>query len=395
MPKKAKELTDRAVRNLKEVGFHSVGGVSGLYLRVQSQTSRSWVLYSTMNGRRRQMGLGPYPEVSLSMARQLAGEKKNEARAGEDPIEKRRKQELSQRLEFQRRTTFSEAVEGYLSIHSKEWKNEKHRKQWSSTLENYAYDYIGDKSVNEITSTDVVKVLSPIWDEKTETATRVRQRMHTIFDWAISENLRDAENPAIWRGRLDKKLANPQKIRKVIHHKSLKYEEASSLAKLLMAQSSQSHKALLFLLLTATRSNEVRGARWPEIDIAKETWVIPLERMKAGKQHTVPLSRQAIGLLNRLDQGSSDYLFPSPTGRQLSDSALSKTLRTMKIDSVPHGLRATFRTWGSEETNHQNFVLEKALAHEIGSQVEAAYRRRDLLEKRRQLMQEWGDYLLR
>ena len=391
MPKKATELSDLQVRRITEPGFHAVGGVAGLYLRVEPSGHRGWILYTMMGDRRRKMGLGPYSEVSLAHARDAAREKKNQIRSGLDPIEERRAENRKRRREDRRRMTFQEATEAFLEGKVAEWRNVKHQKQWRTTLRTYAYPVLGHRSVNDITIEHVIEALKPIWISKTETATRVRQRIHSVFDWAIVTERRDKENPAIWKGRLDKVFPAPTKIKDVEHHRALPYHDVPGFTRELHKRGGQSHMAILFCLLTGTRSGETRSARWREIDFEKRLWTIPKERTKAGRAHTVPLADQAIELLRSLGH-HCEIVIPSPRNRALSDSTLSKAMRTMGVDAVPHGLRATFRTWGAETTNHENIVLEMALGHTIDNKVEAAYRRGELLGKRTRLMQDWADF---
>ena len=393
MPKRAKRLTDREVANLKTPGFYAVGLVPGVYLQVVSPTLRSWVLYSVMNGRRRKMGLGSYPETTLEKAREKALEMRQQARDGIDPIENRRAEKKREKEDEKKKTTFQQATELYLKDNEQQWKNAKHRQQWENTLTTYAYPKIGNKAVSQISREHVARILRPIWNTKTETATRVRQRIHTVLDWCIVSEMIEGENPALWAGRLDKLFPAPTKIKQVTHHPALPYEEVGEFVNELKERNGHTHRALLFLALTATRSSETRGATWSEFNLDKKTWTIPGSRMKAGVAHTVPLSRQALSLLEAQRGLNRKYAFPSPMGKELSDSGLSKAMRSMELNAVPHGLRSTFRTWASEETDHDNNALEKALAHTIDSKVEAAYRRGDLLEKRVTIMQEWADYL--
>jgi len=400
MPKKAKELGDMAVRNLKAPGLYAVGGVAGLMLQVldprkgadgRETQARSWVLRVMVGGKRRDMGLGGYPDVTLTGAREAARDARAKIERGVDPIEDRKALKSALRSVAAKVVTFEEAAAAYIAAHEKSWKNDKHRQQWTNTLTAHAYPHLGKLSVRDIELAHVLAALEPIWAEKTETASRLRGRIETVLDWATARGYRDGLNPARWRGHLDKMLAAPNKIAKVKHRAALPFAKVPEFMVRLRAADGMGARALEFAILTATRSGEVRGARWSEVELEEKVWVIPDERMKAGREHRVPLSQVALDLLKALPRVDGlDLIFPSPTGKALSDMTLSAVMRRMEVDAVPHGFRSTFRDWAAERTNYPRDVAEMALAHTIGDKVEAAYRRGDLFEKRRRMMADWA-----
>ncbi|RYH46024.1 MAG: integrase, partial [Alcaligenaceae bacterium] len=302
--------------------------------------------------------------------------------------------------------TFGESAKRYIASHEKGWKNAKHAQQWQRSLDMYAVPVLGKVPVRDISLAMVLKVLEPIWASKTETATRLRGRIESIIDWAIARGYRTDSNPARWKGLLDKLLPAPGKVSKTTHFQALPYAQLPAFMEQLQTQEGMGAKALLFAVLTAARSGEVRGATWAEMDLAARVWTIPAERMKASKAHRVPLSDRSMVLLHEMkalalsagrDSGKS-YMFLSPNSRdpelgsQLSDMTLTAVLRRLKVEAVPHGFRSTFRDWCAEQTDYPNEVAEMALAHAVGNKVEAAYRRGDLLAKRQQLMQDWANY---
>ncbi|MFC5345290.1 tyrosine-type recombinase/integrase [Brevundimonas staleyi] len=290
--------------------------------------------------------------------------------------------------------SFRNAAEAYVGAHGSAWRNSKHRDQWTSTLSTYAYPVLGHLDVSRIESTHILRVLEPIWLTKTETATRLRGRLERVLDWASARDFRTGPNPARWRGHLENLLANPAQLRRVVHHKALAADEMPGFMARLKKVDGQGARALEFAIFTAARSGEVRGAVWAEIDLANAVWTVPAERMKAGREHRVPLSEPAMALLRTQKAGdSTSPVFTAPSGVPLSDMTLSAVLRRMKVDAVPHGFRSTFRDWIAERTAYPNEVAEMALAHTIASKVEAAYRRGDLVGKRRQLMQDWAEFL--
>jgi len=393
MPKKAKELSAIELRNLTKQGVHAVGGVAGLLLQVGKTDSRSWILRVLVGSKRRDIGLGGYPDVSLALAREKAKELREKIKEGVDPVNERRVAREQLKIAQFSQVTFDEAAKRFLANKKHEFSNTKHASQWAKTLETYASPIIGKLPVAEIELPHIRQILEPIWIEKTETANRVRGRIENVLNWATVSGYRTGENPARWKGHLDNILPKPSKIKKVKHHKALPRQHLFAFIRDLRKREGIAAKALEFLILTAARSGEVRGALWSEIDIKAKLWTIPAERMKAGKEHQVPLSDEVIALINSLPViEGNEYLFRAPRGGVLSDMALSAVVRRMKVDAVPHGFRSTFRDWCSEETNFPHNVAEMALAHTIGNKVEAAYRRGDLLAKRTLLMEQWAKY---
>lgn len=394
MPKIIKELGALEVARLKADGVYSVGGVAGLHLRVAG-LSRSWVLRYVIHKTRRRMGLGSFPTVTLAMARELAREMHLKIRQGVDPLEERDQQRAQRQLELAKKLLFKEAARKCITAKSSEWSNAKHAGQWSATLETYAFPFIGDLDVTAITTQNILEVLEPIWHAKTETATRVRGRIETVLDWAAVFCGHQLPNPARWTGHLDQILPKPTKIAKVRHHEAVPYKEVAPVVRAIAESAGQGAKALLFQVLTATRSGEAREAVWSEIDMSAGIWVIPAERMKARREHRVPLSKQVLALLaGQARKEGCDYVFPSGSGKALSDMTLTAVMRRMELTAVPHGFRSTFRDWAAECTDYEKDVVEMALAHTIENKVEAAYRRGDLLEKRAQLMQDWADHCM-
>lgn len=394
MSRKATELGALAVSRLREPGLHAVGGVSGLYLQVTPSGARTWILRATIGGKRRDMGLGGFPDVTLATAREKAREARAKIEQGIDPILERERALSLLKAEQAKSMTFEAACRALIDAKSDEWRNAKHRAQWSSSLETYAYPVIGKLQVGDVGQAHVLSVLQPIWKDKTETANRLRGRIEQVLDWAKVRGFREGENPARWRGHLDKLLPAPAKIARVVHHKALPIDAMPGFMAALRQRKGIAPRALEFLVLTAARSGEVRGATWQEIDMDAAVWTVPAERMKAGKEHRVPLSPQALALLAGLPRVHGiELVFPAPRGGLLSDMALTALMRRMELDAVPHGMRSTFRDWAAERTNYPREVAEMALAHTIGSAVEAAYRRGDLFTKRAEMMAEWSKFL--
>jgi integrase len=395
MPRKAEELDALAVKKLKEPGLYFVGGVAGLGLQITPSGSRSWILRAMVGGKRRDHGLGAfYGTNGLARAREKAQEARDKIRAGVDPIEEGRAARSKLKSEKARELTFAQAAKKYITTNKAGWRNEKHQAQWASTLETYANPVMGNLLVKDITVTHVTRVLEPIWQTKTETATRVRQRVERVLDWAIASGFREGPNPAIWKGNLQMILPAPTKVAKVEHHAALPISEVGAFMVGLRRENGIAPRCLEFAILTAMRSGEVRGVTWSEIDLHSKVWTIPGSRMKAGREHRVPLSEPAIALLRALPRAESiDLLFPSPTGGMLSDMALTALTRRMKADCVPHGFRSSFRDWCAERTAYPHELAEMALAHTIANKTEAAYRRGDLFEKRRKLMKEWAEFV--
>jgi integrase len=391
MGRKAKEQGALAVSRLTTPGLHFVGGVSGLGLQVLPTGGRTWVLRATIGGRRRDMGLGGFPDVTLAGAREAARVAREKIRAGVDPIEQKKAARSALSAAQGKGITFRAAAEAYIAAHEAGWRNAKHRQQWTNSLTSYAFPKIGNLLVGDVELSHVMAILEPIWREKTETAKRLRGRIEQVLDWAIARGHRDGLNPARWRGHLDKMLAAPGKVAKVTHHTALGLGEVQEFMTRLRTVEGIGARALEFLILTAARSGEVRGATWAEIDLAYHTWTIPAERMKAGKEHRVALSDAAMKVLTALS-GRKGLLFPAPRDGQLSDMTMTAVLRRLGVNAVPHGFRSTFRDWAAECTNYPRDVAEMALAHSISDKVEAAYRRGDLFDKRKLMMVDWANF---
>ena len=393
MGRKAKELGPLAVSRLASPGLHFVGDVAGLALQVNQRGARSWVLRVQVGDKRRDMGLGGFPDVSLAGTRAAAREARAKVRDGVDPIANSRALRSAINADQAQAKTFKFCALAYIDAHEAGWRNAKHVQQWRNTLDTYAYPVIGDLLVRDVALPHVLAVLEPIWTKKTETASRLRGRLESVLDWATTRGYRAGLNPARWKGHLDTVLPAASSVANAGHNGALPVGEIGAFMKTLRSQAGMSAQALEFTILTAARSGEVRGARWAEIDLDAATWAVPAERMKAGKEHRVPLSADALAVLNALPHDDRNALvFASPRDGMLSDMSLIAVLRRMKVDAVPHGFRSSFRDWCAERTNYPREVAEMALAHAIGDKVEAAYRRGDLFEKRRRLMKDWAAF---
>ena len=397
MLRQISRLSALAVSRAKKPGLHPDGG--GLYLQVSVNGAKSWVYRFMIDGRARYMGLGALLAVPLAAARTKAAEARALRAVGVDPIEARNAERVKARLEAARTITFKDAAERYIEAHEAGWRNAKHAAQWRSTLATYVYPVFGSLAVQDVDDAVVMKVLEPIWTTKTETASRVRGRIESVLDWATARKFRKGDNPARWRGHVENLLPKRSRVRKPKHHPALPYVEIGNLMEALRAQEGVAGRALEFLILTAARTGEVIRARWSEIDIEAGTWIVPAERIKGGRDHRVPLSAPALEILKimaDLRDGDADgFVFPARRrGRPLSDMAMLKLLGRMGHDDLTtvHGLRSTFRDWAEEHTNYPNAVTEAALAHVIPDKVEAAYRRGDLFQKRRRLMNEWARF---
>jgi integrase len=384
-------LTAAAVTRKTRPGKYSDGG--NLWLQVSKWGTKSWIFRYSRHGQGRWHGLGAAHTISLAEAREKARECRKLLLDGIDPIDHRKAQRAQAQLEAARTMTFRECAEAYIATHRAGWKNPKHAAQWPASLETYVYPVFGTLAVADIDTALVMKVLEPIWTTKTETAGRVRGRIESILDWATVRQYRRGENPARWRGHLDKLLPARSKIHKVAHHRALPYRGMADFMTQLRDGEGVAPKALEFLILTATRTSEVTGATWAEIALDEKFWVILAARTKTGKQHRVPLSDRAIEILKNLPC-EGNYLFPGSRAKApLSNMAMLTTLRRMeRRDLTVHGFRSTFRDWCAEQTAYPHEVAEMALGHAVGDKVEAAYRRGDLFDKRRRLMDDWSAY---
>jgi integrase len=393
MAREIGKLKNLTISQAKNRGYYSDGG--GLYLCVGPTGSKSWVFRFRENGKLREMGLGPTHTVTLAEARDAALVCRKQRLNGIDPIAARNCAKATARLEAAKATSFQECTEAYIEAHKPSWKSAKHAKQWLATLETYSYPVIGSLPVQSINVGLITKILQPIWATKTETASRLRGRIESVLDWATVRGLRSGENPARWRGHLDKLLPSRAKVSKVNHHAALPYQDIKPFMALLRTQAGVSAKALEFAILTACRTNEVLGAKWEEIDLEKAVWTIPAARMKAGKEHRIPLSQPALTILQNIPQNDPHApIYPGArNGKGLSNMAFLTLLRRMnRADITAHGFRSTFREWAGEQINYPREVAEHALAHSLPNKVEAAYMRGDLFEKRANLMNDWAEF---
>ncbi len=381
-----KKLTAREVAALSSPGFHSDG--NRLYLAIDGQTRKRWIFRYQRGGKQHDMGLGIPLDVSLADARAKADEANGLLRQGIDPLDHRRQSATEQAT-----PRFGQSVEDFLAAKQSEWSNPKHRAQWRSTLATYAAP-LRDLPVNKIATADVLKVLQSVWQEKPETASRLRGRIEAVLDAAKANGHRSGENPAAWAGNLAHLL--PKRSIGQGHHAAMAYKEVPAFMIRLRDQPGLGAIALKFTILTAARSGETRGAKWAEIDLAAKLWTVPAARMKGGREHRVPLSDRAIEILREvrpLAPTDEALVFPGNNRKQMSDMTLTAVLRRMNVDATAHGFRSSFRDWAGDETAFQREVIEAALAHVIGDKAEQAYRRGDALEKRRALMAAWGRYL--
>ncbi|MDA9949518.1 tyrosine-type recombinase/integrase [Paracoccaceae bacterium] len=388
----------RSVETVTEIGYHRCD--RGLYLQVAGSGTKSWLFRykSPVTAKQREMGLGSLNLVPLAAARNIAVECRRQVLSGLDPLEERGRVKRVRQLEQARSITFQEAAEKCIASKKPEWKNAKHAQQWSNTLNAYAYPVFGDLSISDLDTDLVLKAIEPIWISKAETASRVRQRIETVWDWARARKYVEGENPARLRGHLDKILAKTAKVKRVKHHAAIPYKQIATFIKKLRGRKGSSASAMEFMILTAARTGEVRGARWQEIDLTIKVWTIPADRMKAGKEHRVPLCDRALQILNSMksNRNPDEFVFPGwKAGTGLSDGAMLALLRKMEVGPyTPHGFRSTFRDWAAEEAHQfSNETVALALAHTIRNKAEAAYRRGDQLERRRELMQTWGAFI--
>ncbi|QTX22573.1 tyrosine-type recombinase/integrase [Comamonas aquatica] len=394
---KANKLTQLQASRIKVAGMHGDG--AGLWLKVTEGGSKSWILRYTMAGRERWTGLGPYPDVSLAEARDKAMAWRKQVREGVDPMKVKQEAMATARAEQAKKVTFAWCASQYIESHRAGWKNAKHAEQWVSTLAMYAEPVMGKMDVALVETEHVVRVLEPIWNSKPETASRLRGRIESILGWASARRLRSGDNPARWKGHLDSLFPARTKVSRTRHFAALPWKDMRPFMTSLEAQAGVGALALRFTILTAARSGEVRGMVWDEVDLSARLWVVPAERMKAGREHRIPLSDAAVALLRQQEQvllAGTNVVFPSVRDHKpLSDMTLTAVLRRMqRNDLTVHGFRSTFRDWAAEATDYPQEMAEMALAHVVSNKVEAAYRRGDMLEKRREMMQKWAEFIL-
>jgi integrase len=382
----------RVLRALKRPGRYT--DAHGLMLQVRGPHNASWLLRYQRNGRIHALGLGPLHTVSLAEARTRAKAARLQLLDGIDPLERKRAERVARTLEAARAVTFKECAEKYYAAHEGEWSNAKHRQQFLSSMRDYVFPIIGSLPVAAVDEPMVLKVLAPIWATKTVTARRVRNRIAAVLDYAAASKYRSGSNPARWEGHLEHLLATPEKIAPVKSHAALPYAEIAGFLAELRKVEGVAARALEFTILTAARTGETIGATWDEIDLDEATWTVPAERMKADREHRVPLSDRAIEILRNLPrEAGNDHVFIGvKAGSGISSIAMYRVLRRLRPDVVVHGFRSTFSTWAHETTAYAAHVIELCLAHTVGSAVERAYRRGDLFEKRRRLMADWAKH---
>ena len=390
MARKIHRLKSTQITNAKP-GLHPDGG--NLYLQVTDNKSKSWLFRYAKDGRERQMGLGSLNDVPLPEARDEATRYRRVLRDGLDPIEVRNSERADRALSNVPFKTFKQLAEDYIRTHSVAWKNEKHLGQWKTSLEQHVYPILGNLPARSITSAHVLSVLKPIWNTIPETASRVRGRIELVMDDAKAQGQFRGDNPAAWKGNLKPQLPARSKVRKVVHHAALPYERAGEFVATLRADDNVSSEAMEIVVLCASRLSEVSGMRGREIDLQAKMWTIPGERMKGGIEHRVPLSERALEIIRKRLRGDDDLVFPGWKGKRLTDAAFKQCRQRVGYGAfTTHGMRSTFKTWASEQTNFPNEVSEAALAHTIEDKVERAYNRTTFFEKRRELMKAWAEY---
>ena len=392
MGRKVQRLSSKAVQNRRAAGYYPDG--LGLYLQVSRAGTKSWIFRYTLRGHSREMGLGPLHDVGLASARVLAGEARTYLRGGIDPIESRNARRVAQAIEKAATNSTRVCWERYIAAHRAGWRNAKHADQWTNTLETYAGPVIGAVPVSAVDTPLVLKVLESIWSTKTETASRLRARIESVLDWARVRGYRTGENPARWRGHLDKLLPKRSRVAKVQHHASLPYREIGEFVAALRKQAGAAARALEVLILTAARSNEVRGAKPREFDLNDAMWTVPAERMKGGREHRIPLSPRAVEILRaQLEQGGEYVFSGGKVGEPLTEAAMRALFERMgRADITVHGFRSSFRDWAAERTNYPRELAELALAHKLDDKTEAAYLRSDMVVKRAQMMAAWARF---
>jgi integrase len=397
MAKTVKRLKDMQIRRLSKPGSYPDG--EGLYLQVRTSGAKDWFYRYEVDGKGRKRGLGSYPTISLEQARDDALECRQLRQQGIDPVDYAKAQRQKEALDEAKSFTFKECALAYINSHQQGWKNRKHESQWRNTLDTYAYPTIGDIGVQDIDIGLVLDVLEPIWYEKTETASRVRQRIENILDWATVKQYRSGDNPALWRGRLDKLLPKRVKVQKPVHFPAMDYRELPGYFQALRKRDSVATRALAFTILTAARNGEARAVTSDELDLKGKVWTIPDNRMKADREHRVPLSAEALKIIKEMEpfkRHTDHFIFPGQAhAKPISEASLLKIVKQQDKTLTVHGFRSTFRDWCAEQTSFPREVAEAALAHSIRDKTEAAYQRGDLFEKRRQLMDQWMQYCLK
>jgi integrase len=400
MKRHGNKLTAAAVRVATEPGLYGDG--HGLYLQISTFDTKSWVFRYMIEGRARKMGLGPLHTVSLAEARKRAADARLKVLDGLDPVDERTAQRAAKRLEAAKAMTFKQCADSYIKANSSGWKNEKHAAQWGATFNETkrgkrvypaSTAVINDLPISAIDTGLVRKVLEPIWYETPETASRVRGRIERVLAWATVAGYRSGDNPARWTGHLKELLPAKAKVSAVVHHDAVPYAEMPAFMGGLRIKHGTSARALEFTIITAVRTGEAIGATWSEIDLGTKVWTIPPERMKAGREHRIPLSDRAIAVLETLPR-EGEYVFAGAReSKPLSNMAMLELVRGMRgKGATVHGFRSTFRDWAAETTAYPHEMCEIALAHAVGNKVEAAYRRGDMMEKRRRLMSDWAAY---
>jgi integrase len=391
------KLSATFVSKHRKPGTYNDGG--NLYLQISSPTAKSWVFkfWDRERARVREMGLGSLHLVSLAQARTLAFEYRQLLQQGVNPLSARDTRQAQQRLDqASKQMTFAQCAKAYIEAHGGSWKSPRHRQQWTNSIEQHVLPDIGDLPVAAIDVPTLHRLLQPIWATVPETGVRLRARIENILDWAKVLNYRSGENPARWKGNLDKLLPRPSKVRKIEHYASMPYAKVPAFIAQLRERGTVAAMALEFTILTAVRTGETLGAKWDEIDLDSGIWTIPPERMKAGAAHKVPLTKPALKILTSIKPDASGFVFVGSPGKPLAPTTLLKTMTLMRIkDGTPHGFRSSFRTWAAECTNFPREIAEAALAHANGDKVEMAYKRTDYFQKRRELMDEWARHCQR
>jgi len=396
----AERITALFVKHSQRPGKYPDGG--NLYLQIRKSTrniennavTKSWLFRYSRFGKDTWLGLGPYPDVTLSAARDLATRERKKMRQGIDPLTDKRARQIAARTAHENMLSFAECAELYIESQAPGWSNPKHIEQWRSTLTKLAGPIIGHLPVDQIDTALIMRCLEPIWVTKTETASRLRGRIESVLDWSTVRGYRHGDNPARWRGHLDKLLPRPSQVVRVKHHAALPFTDVGAFMRQIREDTGVASRALEFTILTAARTNEVIQAEWSELNLDRKTWVIPAERMKSNREHRVPLSATAIEALEAVRGRDRTYVFPGQKrNSHLSNAAMMKALKRLNQTGITvHGFRSTFRDWCAESTNYPADVAEMALAHALRDKTEAAYRRGDLFEKRARLMTDWARY---